>query len=100
MLLTLEGIVVFLQPCVRVFVAVSIIALQFSRESYFEFPASTVIEDKALQSAKTPVPIFVTLECILTDGRAEQFEKARLLIVVTLEGIVTDGRVLQLVKAP
>ena len=38
MLVTLEGIVVFLQPDINSLVAVLIIALQFSRESYTVLP--------------------------------------------------------------
>ena len=38
---TLDGMVVVLQPAISVLVEVSIIALQLSLLSYFEFPAST-----------------------------------------------------------
>jgi hypothetical protein len=40
---TESGITVFLQPEIRIFVAVSIIALQLSRESYTVFSGSTVM---------------------------------------------------------
>ena len=43
-LVTLLGIIVFWQPTIRVLVAVSIIALQFSRLSYVLLPLSTTIE--------------------------------------------------------
>ena len=46
---TEPGIMVFLQPLIKVLVAVSIIALQLLRESYFVFPLSTTIEVKPLQ---------------------------------------------------
>ena len=51
------GMVVFLQPASKVFVAVSIIALQLSLESYLELPLSTTIDFKPLQSSKTKLPI-------------------------------------------
>ena len=44
MLVTLLGIMVFLQPTISVFDAVSIIALQLLRESYTVFPDSTTME--------------------------------------------------------
>ena len=40
------GMIVFLQPLINVFVAVSIIALQFSREPYTELPLSTFMPVK------------------------------------------------------
>ena len=52
MLVTLLGIVVFLQPVINVLVKVAIIALQLSRESYTVFPDSTIIDSKPLQSSK------------------------------------------------
>ena len=52
MLVTLEVILVFLHPAIKVFVAVSIIALQLFRESYLAFPGSTTMEVKPLQPLK------------------------------------------------
>ena len=49
---TLLGMVVFLQPCINVLLAVSIMALQLSRESYFVLPLSTLMEAKPLQPQK------------------------------------------------
>ena len=69
MLVTLLGITVLLEPAISVLVAVSMMALQFSRESYFELLASTFIE-----------------------VRPEQLEKARSLMYVTLLGMVTEVR--------
>ena len=46
---TLLGITVFLVPLINVFVSVSIMALQFSRESYLVLPASTLNEARPLQ---------------------------------------------------
>ena len=40
---TLDGIFVLLQPCIRVFVFVSIMALQLSLLSYTVLPASTTM---------------------------------------------------------
>ena len=44
MLVTELGMMVDWHPAIRVLVAVSIIALQFSRESYVVLPLSTPIE--------------------------------------------------------
>ena len=44
------GIIVFLHPLINVFVAVSIMALQFLRESYTELPLSTFMLVRPLQS--------------------------------------------------
>ena len=46
---TLLGMVVFFAPLINVFVAVSIMALQLPRESYFVLPASTLNEVRPLQ---------------------------------------------------
>ena len=46
MLVTEFGIIVFLQPAISVFDAVSIIALQLLRESYLLFPDDTVILER------------------------------------------------------
>ena len=55
------GMVVFLQPASKVFVAVSIIALQLSLESYLELPLSTtIIDSKPLQPEKAYLPMEVT----------------------------------------
>ena len=71
-LVTLLGMVVFLQPTTRVFVAVSIIALQFSRLSYVLLPLSTTIAERAEQPSKALFPILVTLLGIVTEVREEQ----------------------------
>ena len=47
-LVTVEGMAVFLQPMIRVFVAVSIIALQLLLLLYFVFPLSTTIVSSPL----------------------------------------------------
>ncbi len=43
------GMVVVLQPEISVFVAVSMMALQLSRESYVELPAATTMLSRPLQ---------------------------------------------------
>ena len=53
------GIIVFLHPLINVFVAVSIMALQFSRESYTELALSTFMLVKPLQP-RNASPISVT----------------------------------------
>ena len=50
------GIIVFLHPLINVFVAVSIMALQFSRESYTELPLSTFMLVKPLHLANAAPP--------------------------------------------
>ena len=49
---TLLGMVVLGMPQINVFVSVSIIALQLSRESYFVLPASTFKEVRLLHPLK------------------------------------------------
>ena len=66
----------FLQPSTKVFVAVSIIALQLSRLSYFALLASTTIEVSDLQYWKAPYPILVMLLGIVIEAREVQSEKA------------------------
>ena len=48
------GMVVFLQPTINLFVDVSIIALQLSRESYVPLFLSTTTEVSPEQLAKAP----------------------------------------------
>jgi hypothetical protein len=71
-LVTLLGIVVFLHPEISVLLAVSMMALQLSRESYFVFPDSTIIEVRAEQLVKAPLPMLVTLLPMVTEVRPEQ----------------------------
>ena len=51
MLVTLLGMIVFLQPDISVLEAVSMMALQLSRESYTALPDATVIDVRQEQSA-------------------------------------------------
>ena len=71
-LVTEDGITVPAHPQIIVLLSVSITALQFSRESYTEFPASTTMDVREEQSAKHPYPKLVTEDGILMDAREEQ----------------------------
>ena len=81
--------VVFLQPASKVFVAVSIIALQLSLESYLELPLSTTIDFKPLQKEKTLSPIEETELGIVMLVNRLQFRKVPSPIEETELGIVT-----------
>ena len=74
-LVTEDGITVPAHPQIIVLLSVSITALQFSRESYTEFPASTTMDVREEQSAKHPYPKLVTEDGILMDVREEQPSK-------------------------
>ena len=54
------GMMVFLQPTISVFVPVSMMALQFSRESYIGFSLSTEMLDNPLQPENSPLTMDVT----------------------------------------
>ena len=72
MLVTEFGITVFIHPEINVFVFVSIIALQLSRESYFGFPESTSIVVRLEQSENAEPPMMVTELGMVTLVRPEQ----------------------------
>ena len=84
--MTLLGILLFLQPKTRVFDAVSIIALQFSRESYIVLPASTIILVKLAQLENAEFPILVTLFGISILVKVAQNLNTPTSILVTLLG--------------
>ena len=86
---TVLGMVVFLQPTIRVLSLVRISALQLSRESYVALPAATTIDVRASQSSNTALPINVTLLPMVTLVKSEQPANARLQMDVTLLGMVT-----------
>ena len=88
MLVTDEGMVVVLQPAIRVLLAVSIIALQLSRESYFVFPASTLMLVKPVQSSNALYPMLVTDEGMVMLVKPVQPENAHSPMLVTDEGMV------------
>ena len=83
------GIIVFLHPVINVFVAVSIMALQFSRESYTELPLYTFMLVKPLQPLNAPRPISVTELGMVTLVRPLQSRNAFTPIEVTELGMVT-----------
>ena len=94
-----SGIIVFLQPCINLFVDVSIIALQLLRESYVVLLLSTVIDVRPSQPRKGWSLIDVTLYGMLIYIKPQPL-KAPSPIVVTPLGIVIDVRLEQLKKAP
>jgi hypothetical protein len=61
-----------LHPEIRVLLADFIIALQLSRESYFVFPLSTVIDVRPEHPEKAYQPIDVTLLGMVIDVSPEQ----------------------------
>jgi EamA domain-containing membrane protein RarD len=61
MQVTLLGMFEFLHPDIKVLLAVSMIALQLSRESNIVFPELTVILIRLEQSENAPTPMLVTL---------------------------------------
>jgi hypothetical protein len=97
--ITLSGIMVFWQPQIRVFVLVSIIALQFSRLSYTVLPSATTMAVSALQPLKAHSPILFTPFPITMEVREEQPQKASSPILVILSGITIEIKDVQL-KAP
>ena len=90
MLVTLLGMIDVLQPAIRVLLAVSIIALQLSRESYFGFSDATSMDTRFEQPRNTEPPMLVTLFGIVTEVSPEHLSKAEPTILVTLFGIVTE----------
>ena len=72
MLVTLLGIIVLLQPVIKVLEDVSIIALQLLRESYFVFPPETVIDVRPLQPENAVLSMLVTLLGIVIEVRPLQ----------------------------
>ena len=72
MLVTLpsSGIMLFLQPKIKVFIAGSIKQLSMLR--YFVFPIATIIDVKPLQPENAEEPILVTLSGIVIDVKPLQ----------------------------
>ena len=92
--LTDEGMVVVLQPATRVLLAVSIMALQLLRESYFVFPASTLMLVKPVQPKNARSPMLVTDEGMVMLVKPV-LENARVPMLVTDEGMVRLVKPLQ-----
>ena len=76
MAVTELGMIVLLQPTINLFVDVSIIALQLSRESYVPLFLSTVTEVSPEQQEKADEPIEVTELGMVTEVSPEQSAKA------------------------
>ena len=83
------GIIVFWQPVINVLLAVSIIALQFSRESYTVFPSSTMIDVKLEQRQNALPSMEVTELGMVTLVRPLQPRNAMQPMEVTELGMVT-----------
>lgn len=98
MAVTELGIVVLLRPPTNLFVDVSIIALQLSRESYLTLFLSTTTEESPEQPMKVLSPMEVAEFGITTEVSPEQPEKALLGIIVTLSPIVNSLRFVQPLK--
>ena len=71
MLVTELGMMVLLHPAINVFDAVSMMALQLSRESYEELPDATVRLVKLEQPLNAPLPMLVTEFPMVTLVRPE-----------------------------
>ena len=74
------GMTVFLQPTTSVLFAVSMIALQPPRESYFGLPLSTVMLAKLLQATNALLPMLMTDLGIVTLARLLQALNALVLM--------------------
>lgn len=86
-LVTDKGIRVFLHPATILFDSVSMIALQFSRESYLGLSASTTMDSRKEQPEKQLVSKLVTDEGSSIDVSEEQLEKQYSPKLITDEGI-------------
>ena len=67
-----SGMIVAAQPTANLFVAVSIMALQLSLESYLGFPSATCKDLRLVQYPKGSVPMSVTLAGIVIESKASQ----------------------------
>ena len=86
---TVFGIFVLLNPIFKVFVAVSITALQLSLLSYVELPSSTTIDSKLVQPLNTVFSILCTSAGMVMDLRLTQLRNALPLISQT--GLLSLG---------
>ena len=93
------GMVVFLQPAIKVFVAVSMMALQLLRESYVVLPASTLTDVSPVQFENAQSPIFFTEFGMLTDVSPLQYMNAQFPMLVTESGRSTYSRLSHLANA-
>ena len=93
---TLLGMIVFLQPAIRVLSWVCMIALQLFRESYTVFPSVTTIDVRLEQPSNALTPKEVTLFGMVISVRLEQPRNAPSPMDVTLFGMVMLVRLVQL----
>jgi len=91
MLVTPLGMIVVVQPAINLFDALSMIALQLSRESYFVFPCATVMEVRPEQTLNAPSPMLVTLLGMVMEVRPLPWN-ADCPMLVTLLGMVMEVR--------
>lgn len=89
------GMVVFWQPVMSVLEAVSMMALQLLRESYFVLPLATTMLVNPLQPSKADLPIEVTELGMVILDRLLQSSNADSPIEVTELGILMLVRLLQ-----
>ena len=82
--------IVFLQPAMSMLVAVSIIALQLLRLSYFILPLSTIIEVSEEQPENVSTPILLMLLGMIMVASEEQPAKVRSSILPMLLGMEMD----------
>jgi hypothetical protein len=75
MLVTELGMIVDLHPTISLLEAVSIMALQFSRESYIVLLLSTTMEVREEQLPKAAYPMLVTELGMVMEVREEQLPK-------------------------
>ena len=92
------GISVLLQPTIKVLVNVSIIALQFSLESYTVLPASTDIFSKPIHPKKHSPPKLVTELGMIMEFKPLQPLKQLCSNTVTELGMVIEVKPLQSAK--
>jgi hypothetical protein len=97
---TESGIIVVLQPATIVFVAVSMMALQPSRESYTELPFATTILSSEVQPEKNLGAFLVTNLGIVILLSEVQLPKAYSLIIFNDSGKTIDSNALQSLNAP
>ena len=99
MLVTELRIMVDWHPAIRVLVAVSIMALQFSRESYTVLPLSTTKEVRLSQPLNALSPMLVTELGRVMEVRERQPSNALYPMLVTELGMVMEVREEQLLNA-
>ena len=96
---TEEGITVLMQPAIKQFPSVNMIALQSPLLSYAGFPGSTSMDEREEQLAKAKASMEVTEEGMAIDLREVQPLKAPPPMEVTEEGISMETREEQSSKA-